>query len=665
MLMGAALLGFDGKAVKVPDESWIFIPVPAIALLTLPTGLRHYVVVHTVSEKRVTYMDPNGGVIVKVSKPDFEKLWTGVLILIHGNRGTTVTRTQNLGQKLWSVALLHKKQLTESLIGGVVHTLLGITSAIYIEKTIDLVVSERRSSMLDILSFAMMALIILQAAINYYRNVPAMEAGRAIDYRLMSGYLRKIFRLPQNFFDSMRTGEILNRMTDASKMRDLITDLSVNTMINFQIIIFSMLFMVYHHWQLAFIVCSMLPVYVFLFIIGNKLSRTQQTEIVEQGARLESTVIRNIEAASEIKRMHLEQWLQGQVTPAIRTFFQRLYGSSVTTLRIATAVDLTGKFAVLALFWIGSHQVIDEKLSPGELLSFYSLTLFLTAPAASLVSSTTQLQQGLVAGRRFFETIDLKSEVDSTMLTNRSMLCGDIRFDSVTFWYGSRKKVFDNLSCQIPASRTTAIVGRTGSGKSSLASMLFRMHIPEHGQILIGNNNISQYSLQVLRRGIAIVPQRVHLFDCPLLQNITIGDEHPNYQLAIDLCASLGLEEAVQTMGPILSGGELQKLAIARALYRQPEILVLDEHTASLDRVSETQVRETIDRFVRPHCTIIMLTHKIVYAQKADHVIALDDQRCFATGTHEVLFRESKQYLSLWDEMQERSDLHLNNVEGS
>jgi len=314
------------------------------------------------------------------------------------------------------------------------------------------------------------------------------------------------------------------------------------------------------------------------------------------------------------------------------------------------------------LLWAGSYFVINQELTPGTLMLFYSLVGYVLGPVGKLISSNQTIQDALIAADRLFQIMDLEREEDESkkIILERDMI-SDIRFENVAFRYGSRKQVFESLSLTVPKGQTTAIVGESGSGKTTLISILQNLYPIQKGSIYIGGYSISQISNESLRRLVGSVPQQIELFAGNIVENIAIGDFDPDMKKISDLSEQLGIREFIEKLpnsymtqigehGASLSGGERQRVAIARALYKDPEILIFDEATSSLDSVSEKFVKQTLRDLAKQGKTIIVIAHRLSTVKSADKIVVLKEGNMMETGSHEQLLKQEGEYHKLWKE---------------
>jgi ATP-binding cassette subfamily B protein len=661
LIEAAERLGFQAKGAKGELESLAKIPLPAIAHVVLKNGLHHYVVIFKVSKKNVTYMDPGDGDFHKVSLAKFQEIWSGVIVLLLPDDGF-ITGKQKISNsaRFWQLIRPHSAIMVQALVGALVYTILGLSTSIYMQKIIDFVLVEGNIRLLNLLSVAMIVILIFQLIIGGYKTVFGLQTGQMIDARLILGYYKHLLKLPQRFFDTMRVGEIISRVNDAVNIREFINNVALNFIVNGLIVIFSIVLMFFYYWKLALIMLAIIPVYLLIYWISNKVNKKWQRRLMEESAELESQLVESLNAVGTIKRFGLEPFANDKTEGRFVTLLRSIYKTSIYSLYIGTGSEFFTRLFTIILLWAGSYFVIQRELSPGELLSFYALVGYFTGPASSLIGANKSIQDALIAADRLFEIIDLETESSNeNKLELTPELIGDINFSNVTFRYGTRTTVFEALKLNIKKGDSTAIVGESGSGKSTLLSLLQNLYPLKEGNITIGGLDLQHISNRSLRQMVGVVPQQIDLFRGTITDNIAVGDYEPDMQKVLQLSKMLGINEFVEQLpntynsivseqGVNLSGGQRQRLAIARALYRNPEILILDEATSSLDPASEQKVQDTLNWFKAQNKTVIIIAHRLTTIKNCDKILVLHKGKLVEQGSHADLLQSNGHYTQLW-----------------
>ena len=380
---------------------------------------------------------------------------------------------------------------------------------------------------------------------------------------------------------------------------------------------------------------------------------------MENSADLESQLVESLTSATTIKRFGLESWANLKTEGNFVKLLQTIFKSGKSGIYLGTFSEFISALFTIVLLWYGSYLVLDNEITPGELLSFYSIIGYFTGPAQSLIGANKSIQDALIAADRLFEIMDLEREETENKVKLTPDLVGDITFSDVSFRYGTRVQVFENLSLKINKGQITALVGESGSGKSTMMSLLQNLYPLSSGYIKIGDYDIKHIDNESLRQRVSVVPQQIDLFNGNIIENIAVGDFEPDMRRILGICQVLGIVEFVEKMpqgfetpigenGASLSGGQRQRIAIARALYRNPEVLILDEATSALDTISEQYVQNTIKHLREHGKTIILIAHRLSTVRHADKIMVLENGKLLEEGNHSALFEKRGKYFELW-----------------
>ena len=663
MVTAAERLGFSAKGVKGNIDALTNIPLPAVAHVVIKRNeaeLHHYVVLYKVSKEHITYMDPAFGTLQTETPEEFGKKWSGVLVLLIPNNDFTVRneKVSNLKRFLFLLAP-HKTVLLQCLIGAILYTVLGLSTSIYIQKIIDNVLPTSNANLLNLLSVGMVLILLLQILIGIFQSLFIIKTGQQIDIRLILGYYKHLLRLPQRFFDTMRVGEIISRINDAVKIRAFINDTSISLIVNLFIVIFSFVLMFVYSWKLALLMLAVIPLFSVIYFITNKLNKRQERSLMEKSADLESQLVESINSVRTIKQFGIEDFSNMKTEVRFIELLKTVFKSGKNSLFSTYSSETVSRLFTIILLWVGSYFVFDNTITPGELLSFYAIIGYFMSPIASLVGANKSIQNALIAADRLFEIMDLERESTENKMELKRDNMGDIQFENISFSYGTRKNVFTNFSFAITKGQMTAIIGESGSGKTTLASLLQKLYPLNGGKIAINGLNIEHFTLESMRSLVSSVPQQLNLFSGNIIDNIAVGDLQPDMERIVEIVKSLGLIPFVENLpngfatqvgenGTSLSGGEKQRIAIARALYKNPEILIFDEATSSLDSESEQYVKDAIRNLKQQGKTIIVIAHRLSTVIDTDKIAILENGVLIEEGTHKSLFKTDTRYHQMW-----------------
>jgi len=660
MVEAATKLGFTCKAVRGAPESLTKIPLPSIAHV-IRGQLQHFVVIYKVKPTYIQFMDPEDGQFHKMPMEDFQKNWTGVLILLVP---AETFRRENLKEsslrQFLHLLKPHRIVMNQALFGAMIYSILGLATSIYVEKIVDNVLGDGNVNLLHLLSILMILLLVLRTFIGGMKSILALKTGQKLDATLILGYYNHLLTLPQTFFDTMRTGEIISRINDAVKIRYFINNVSLELAVNVMILVFTSFLMFVYSWKLTLITLISIPFFVLLYIVANHLNRKYARSIMERSADLEAQLVESVNAVGTIKRFGMERFVHLKTETRFVRLLQGSYNSGQAGIRINAFSQLVSGGITIGVLWAGSNLVMAQELTAGTLMSFYALTGYILGPVLSLIGANQTIQDALIAAERLFQIMDLDQEETTTgKFELTPALIGDIHFRQVSFRYGTRQQVFDNFNLTLSKGKTTAIIGESGSGKTTLISLLQNIYPIQQGQISIGECELRFIRNESLRRLVATVPQEVQLFAGSILENIALGEYEPDMERVLSICSSLGIRSFIEKLphayqtpvgehGLSLSGGERQRIAIARALYKNPEILIFDEATSSLDAHSEAQVKETLRAFASSGKTVLLIAHRLSTIQDADQIVVLHQGSVAEIGNHRELFDLKGEYYKLW-----------------
>ena len=628
-------LGFSAKGVKGPVEALAGVPVPAIAHMLIDRRLWHYVVLVKWSPRHAWVMDPALGRVERWPHEKFKAVWTGVLVLLApGDDFQPGDHTAPPWRRFWGLIAPHRAVLIQAFAGAMVSTVLALSMSIYVQKIVDGIIPEDNPHLLNLLTVAMLALLGFRLVLGVFQSLLSLRTAQRIDATLILAYYRRLLRLPQPFFDAMRVGEITSRVADAVKIRNFLNTALLNLLLNPLILGFSLWAMFFYSWKLALVSLALLPLNLAIYGVTNRLNREYQRRIMERAADFEAQLVESLNAQSLLRRFRLEEWAGLKTETRLVRLLKIVWGAAVGGLGCGTAMTLVTQAYLIALLWLGTQLVLEATLTPGQLMSCYTLANYLTGPLTALIGLNTTIQETLIASDRLFEIMDLELEKDQGSIEFTAQKAADIRFENVTFKHAGRLATLQEVSATMPAGRITMLAGESGCGKTTLLALLQRLYLPEKGRVFIGDIDIRYFTLESLRRGLVVVPQQTILLSGTVLENLAPGDPQPDMERLLQICRDVGVLESIEKLpqgfftylnenGVNLSGGQRQRLALARAFYLDAPILLLDEPSSALDAKSEQALMDLLVRLRNAGKTILLAAHNPRLAAIADHVITL------------------------------------------
>ena len=663
LLKAAERMYFNAKGVKGGTEAIQLIPLPAIAHVVVKheqKELHHYVVIYKVFKRKIQVMDPAVGSMLTYDLEEFVNISSGVYVLLEPSEYFKATNAKtSTTRRFLELLLPHKKVILQALFGAIVYTILGLSTSIYIEKITDYVLVGGNIRLLNLMSVTMLLILSLQTFVGGVKSILILRTGQMMDAQLILGYYKHLLKLPQRFFDTMQIGEITSRISDAVKIRAFINDTAISIVVNTCIVIFAFALMFVYYWKLALIVLAVIPGYLIIYIAVNYWNKKRERRVMEAGAVLESQLVESLNGIKTMKQFDMETFANSKTEHRFVKLLYAVYASALNGVFTSTSSSFLSNLFTIITMWVGAYYVLENRITVGELMSFYALIGYFTSPVSQLIASSKTVQNALIATDRLYEIMDLEREESTTKFELEKKMIGDICFADVSFSYGTRVNVFKHFSIRFKKGTIQAIVGESGSGKSTLVSLLQNLYQIESGKIYVGAQNITYFSNKSLRRYIAAVPQEIQLFSGNVIQNIAVGITQYDFQKIILLCKELGILEFIEGLpngfetqlgenGALLSGGQKQRIAIARALYKEPEILILDEASSSLDTISESYIKETLQKLKSQGKTILLIAHRLSSVKDADSIVVLGKGQVLEKGTHEGLLDLKAHYYKLW-----------------
>lgn len=667
-------LGLDTKGVKATNPNVLReISLPAIAHITTKEGLLHYVVIYKVKKNTVFIADPGQG-YVTYSLEDFCSVWTGILVLM------TPTQKFKKGKdditSFWSFFSLIKAQtslLVPVFIASVFLNIFSLIGAFYFKFLIDDIVTNQLLQTLHIVSIGIIILYICKVLLSYFRTHLILYLSRRISIQLILNYYRHIVGLPMNFFETRKVGEIISRFTDANKIRDALSTVTITLMIDTIMVIVGAILLYMHNVTLFGVTILLIPFYIAVIYMFHKPYQTINHEEMESNAKLTSYLVESLNGIATIKSYNAEKQVcfetEARFVRLLRHVFKRSMLSNLQQ-SIKLGLELIGATVIL---WVGAIQIINGNLTIGELITYNALLAYFLNPIENLIGIQPTIQSAVVAGERLNDVLGLeveKNEKENQKFSPKQ-LSGKIQCSTVTFRYGTRKNVLNHINFSIEPGSQVAFVGESGSGKTTISKLLMGYYEVQQGDIYYDGYHMQEINRTALRERIAYVSQESFFFSGSIYENLCFGLTHTvTLEEITRVCKQVDIHDVIQEL-PLryetmleenasnLSGGQRQRLAIARALLKQPDILILDEATSNLDVTTEKKITTMLKELGVQGVTIIMITHRLSTIQHASQIFVMKKGEIVEQGSHHELLFLQNEYNRLW----ENQMLHTEHIE--
>ncbi len=509
---------------------------------------------------------------------------------------------------------------------------------------------------LDLLMAALVALYLVYGVVSYWRSYLAGLAGHRLIFDLRRDLYQHVQRMSLSFFDRQRIGAVVARMTsDIASAQNFVGAAFVNTAMDLASILAIIVVLWIAHWKLALVAVVVLPCYAVISYRLTRLIRRQSRTIHDQLEEITGELHEQMGAMATIQSFTQEE---AEAREFERHSRRHLHSVLVSVRLQSVALGVTGSLTALGpvlVLWFGAHEVLAGRLSVGTLMAFYGYLAMLYQPVQRLAELNLVVSNSRAAMDRIFEVFDTYPEVrERPGATELGRVRGALAFEGVSFQYDGGSPVLDRVSLQIAAGSTAALVGPSGAGKSTLVKLLPRFYDVTAGRITLDGADVRDLTLKSLRRNIGIVAQEPLLLSGSIAENLRYGrpdatdaevHEAARLALATEFIDRLpdGYETEIGERGVRLSGGEKQRLAIARAFLKNAPVLILDEPTSALDPESEALIKQALTQLLRNR-TALIIAHRLSTIEHADEVVVLDHGRVVERGPHRHLLEQNGLY---------------------
>jgi len=521
----------------------------------------------------------------------------------------------------------------------------------------ELFASERNESSAFLYALALFGVIVLSSIFALTSTAASSWVSNKVIMDLRETMFAKLLKLPKSYFDQNPTGKTLSKLTfDVEQIAAAASTIWLDFIKSSMTVIILISYLFYKNWQLSLSLIILLPLVYLAVQLSSKRMRSASTQVQKSMGSMTHLLDENISGSSLVKIYHAQDQESTKFNNLIKNIRQQRFKVDMTGAFNTAFVNILIGLSLGSVVYFSSTSL---QMSAGEFLSFFTAMGMLIKPAKSLVNINKPLQTAMAAGESVFGLIDEQEERNQgvKILSNAK---GHIQFNDVSFNYQNNKTVLNKINLNIAPGETVALVGSTGSGKTTIIQLITRFYSPTQGFISIDGVDISEFDIDSLRSQIAFVDQNVRLFNDTVKGNIALGQTETmsdekikhaaNTSNALQFIEQMqaGFDSEIGEDGGKLSGGQRQRLAIARAIAKDSPILILDEATSALDSETEKQVQAAIDDMQKDRTTII-IAHRLSTIQKADRIIVLRQGNIVELGSHQELLDQKGEYASLYN----------------
>lgn len=642
------------RAISLQNTNFRSVQLPAI----VHWEFNHFIVVEHWSPKEVKVVDPARGRL-RLTSEEFDQGFTGIAITlepgVHFDQNATSSQLslrEYLAQYIKQTPLIIAEVLGASLLlQG-----MGLILPLVTKFVLDQLLPFKMISLMPILGVGILLLVLTQTVAMLLREWLLVYLRARIDMRMMLDFFERLLTLPYSFFQVRSSGDLLTRMASNTVIRDTLSNQLITTFLDGSTVIIYFFILSWQSLPFAVLalVLGILQI-VLLLISSRSIHSLAQRELAAQG-KSQGYMAEALTGMATLKAAGAEQQAMEQWT---NLFLEQLNASvrrNYLSVIVNTGMSLLRGITPLALLWLGAMQVLNGSLTLGTMFALNALAAAFLTPLTSLVASGQQLQLVRAHFERLADISTAEPEQDRVAALPPPYLSGRVQLEHVSFGYDAEtSEVLRDISLTIEPGQKVALVGRTGSGKSTLGKLLLGLYLPTKGQILYDNFPLSNLDYQEVRRQFGVVMQDTTLFSGSVRHNISLHDPAMTTEQITEAAQLAAIHEDIQHMpmgyetfvsegGGAISGGQRQRLAIARAIAHRPAILLLDEATSHLDVLTEQQVEQNLHTVA---CTQIVIAHRLSTVRDADVIIVLDRGAIVEQGSHYDLMVHNGYYAQL------------------
>jgi subfamily B ATP-binding cassette protein HlyB/CyaB len=650
ILLGAKRLGMTAKLVTQDPDRLDRAPLPAIAIDKKGNffiAVKYGYDSGDKAKPRIIVQPPGTATAQVMSQEDFLENWSGQFIFFTSKM--TYMRDLTKFDFSWFIPAIvkYRRLLGEVMLISFVLQLIGLVTPLGFQVVMDKVLVNHAMQTLNVIGIALLCAALFDAVLSGFRTWIFAHTSSKIDVELGARLFRHLLSLPIGYFQARRVGDSVARVRELENVRSFLTGNAITLVMD---VIFSFVFlgvMFLYSPALTLIVVISIPLYFILSRVFTPLLRARLNEKFNRGATNQAFLVESITGINTLKSMAVEpRWFDNWEKQLASYVSVGLSANNISMLA-SGGITMVSKLVTVGIIWVGASLVMDGKLTIGELIAFNMLSSQMAMPIVRIAQLWTSFQQVGISMERLGDILNAPAEVVGQK-TRIPRLSGAIEFDKVSFRYRpDTPDVLRTVNVKIAPGEVIGIVGRSGSGKSTLARLVQRLYVPDRGRVLIDGQDLAIIDTTSLRQQLGVVLQENVLFTGSIRDNIALSNPALPIEPIIAAATMAGAHEFICELaegydtkvgehGSSLSGGQCQRIAIARALITNPRILIFDEATSALDYESEMVIQQNM-RTICSGRTVLIIAHRLSAVRHADRILVMDRGEIVEEGSHDEL----------------------------
>ena len=658
----AETIGFSTRPVKASLDQLAKQKLPAI----VHWEGKHYIVLYEINKRNVIVADPAIGQRT-LTHAEFKAKWTGYTLLVQPT--VLLKDAKETTTPFWQFFELikpHSVVMLEVVVASIFIQIFGLVTPLFTQLILDRVVVQRSELTLTAVGLGLLIFSLFRVAIVGLRQYLLFHTANKLDLALIVGFIRHTLRLPMSFFESRYVGDIISRVQENRKIQRFLSGDALSILLDVLTVFIYVGLMFWYSWKMALLALVIVPPFFLLALIATPFLQRVSREIFHAVANESSYLIEALTGVRTVKSTAVEQTVRWHWEELLQKEVKTNFSAQVISNGLQIFSNTIQAVASTALLWFGASLVIQNELTIGQLVAFNMLVGNIISPFQRLTVLWNQLQEVVIATERINDVLDAEPEEDLQHQVRQLLpeLQGHIRFEKLTFRYHKESDVniLENLSFEIQPGQMVALVGRSGSGKTTISKLVLGLYPPTDGNLFIDGLDITSISLRSLRQQVGVVDQDTFLFGSTIRENISLGHPGATLEEVMEAAQLAGADEFIKKLpmgyetqigegGGLLSGGQRQRIAIARALLGNPRLLIFDEATSHLDTESERIIQRNLNTILKGR-TALVIAHRLSTVRNADLILVLDKGVLIESGTHEALMAKRGHYFYLNQQQQ-------------
>ena len=630
LISAANEIGFSAKGVKCEFDNLNKdnIILPCIANITIDNSYLHFVVIYEINFKN-NYLiigDP-AEKIKKVSFDYFKLVFNKILIFLTPTKTIPLEENVNIYSFIFNIIKKHHLLLRQLIILSIFLTLFSIINSYYMQYMIDEINNHSKNNIF-IVFYIFFSIGLLKLISDYFRNKLLIYLNQKLDLNLIVDNFFQIIKLPYHYYKNRTTGEIISRFNDLSSVRDIISKFFLAVLIDLPLAIIALIFMYIINHSLFIISLCIALTYIIIILLSKNKYHTLINNVHKAKSNVNSYMVESLHNYETVKGLHIEDKISDNFEKKYVNLLKHVFNYQNYYFLIHFLKESINNIGFLIIILIGSLQVINSNMSIGSLVTFNALLSIFLEPIRNIVDLDNSINEAKDALQRILELISIKN--DYGIIDTK--IKGNIEFKNLTYSYDNSFNILKNINLKIKSGSKTVVIGKSGSGKSTLFKLLMKYHDIKMNQVYIDEIDINNYQKDSLN-DIIYLSQNEMLFTDSVYNNININNN--DQKLFLNVCkhcyvdeiiskSNLGYNMMIEENGFNISGGEKQRIILARTLLKSFKVLIIDEGTNQMDINLERKILKNIIKFYKSK-TIIFITHRIDNIDLFDHLIELDN----------------------------------------